>query len=119
MDPSPLLPLDDPDVIPLKLTAQEFVTRNNLKYDALFVVQAFHNMIAGEDPVSLSKGIYSHLNEGGRICIATRPDTPFHFPWFQASHNTYNNVKLRTITNALREAGFRNIKVSMTLGLSG
>lgn len=55
-----------------------------------FLFQSFHNVVVDHNPVDLLESILSQLNEGGRVCVATRPRDRTNFPWFKKVHEIVN-----------------------------
>ena len=109
IEPSPLIPLQDDDVTPLKASAADLLKWPDFKYDALLIMQALHNIVTEVPARLLFEGVSKQLKPNGRIGIMNRPEG--YFPWSKSMQEVYNGKNTYEIDEALVQAGFVNIQV--------
>lgn len=115
VDPSPMLPMNDPLIVPIHADSSEFANRTDVQYDAMILVQSINNIAAAcPNLQELFSKFKTQLREGGRICVAIRPLDSSNLPLFQAAHETFakDSLPLHLIEDTLLKAGFRKVQVS-------
>lgn len=113
VDPSPMLPMNDPLIVPIHADSSEFANRTDVQYDAMILVQSINNIAAAcPNLQELFSKFKTQLREGGRICVAIRPLDSSNLPLFQAAHETFakDSLPLHLIEDTLLKAGFRKVQ---------
>ncbi|TRY63554.1 hypothetical protein TCAL_17409 [Tigriopus californicus] len=114
VDPSPMLPLNEPLIEPIQASSADFAVRNDIHFDAMILVQSVHNIAAAcPDLQELFTKFRTQLRARGRLCVAIRPLDSSNLPLFRAAHETFakDSLPVELIQKTLIEAGFRRVEI--------
>ena len=92
----------------LRMDALEFSAVRDIRYDRVWMTQVVHHL--GDNMLTVFKNIRQQLNEGGMMCIDTRP-MKCDYPWFQAATDAWNSMDENHIVDTLNHAGYLDVQM--------